>query len=102
MHRTSADFTGNRRLIVAMLVAAVLWLALLRAAHVHEAGPNPNGDRVELCDICAQLSSPAGIVAAPTSLAWFAVWSVITFVVSPLGALSSRLRPYQARGPPRP
>ncbi len=102
MHRTSADFTGNRRLIVAMLVAAVLWLALLRATHIHESTPKPNGNHAELCEICAQLSTPAGIVAAPASLAWFAVWSVITFVVSPLGALSSRLRPYQARGPPRP
>jgi hypothetical protein len=103
-HRQQPDhggFAQNRRLVVSMLVAAVLWFGLLRAMHIHEEAPRTHGDQVGLCDLCAQLGAPAGVLAAPPTLAWFAVWSVIAFVVSSLGAASSRPHTYQARAPPR-
>lgn len=84
-----------------MLVAAVLWLALLRATHIHETGQNPNGDRAELCDICAQLSAPVGILPVQLVLAWISAWSVIALLVSFVFDETVRYHSYLARGPPR-
>ncbi len=101
MHRANNDFTGNRRLIIAMLVAAVLWLTLLRAAHIHQTDTKPNGDRAELCDICAQLSAPAGILPVQLVLSWISAWSVIALLVSLAFDKTVRYHFYLARGPPR-
>ena len=99
--RANSGRARQRRLIVALLAAAVLWLALIRATHVHSTDAGHRSDQAGQCDVCAQLAAPGGLASAQPVPAWVAAWIVIALLIGSRAVDTTRIHAYRARGPPR-